>query len=105
MDSQTVVAVAGEVDHLTAAGLDDALHAAVMSGAACIEVDFSRVTFCDCAGLTVLLAARRHCQQAGLRFAVSGPLSPVVKRLVQVTGTGPVLLRESDPVDGPARTV
>ncbi|MEU7305267.1 STAS domain-containing protein [Streptomyces sp. NPDC007206] len=105
MDSRTVVAVAGEVDHLTAAGLDDALQAAVISGATHIEADFSRVAFCDCAGLNVLLAAHNRCRQAGVRFAVSGPLSPVVERLLQVGGTGPVLLRESDPVDGSARSV
>ncbi|MFC4472397.1 STAS domain-containing protein [Streptomyces xiangluensis] len=47
-----VVAVSGGVDHLTAARLDDVLLTAVASGARSVEVDFSRVSFCDCAGLT-----------------------------------------------------
>ncbi|GAB2859933.1 STAS domain-containing protein [Streptomyces deserti] len=92
---RTVVAVAGEVDHLTAARLSDELEAAVINGARCVEADFSRVAFCDCSGLSVLLAARSHCQVAGVGFAASGPVTPAVRRLLQVTDTGPLLLAEA----------
>lgn len=87
---RTVVAVAGEVDHQTATRLDDVLLAAMASGARCVEVDFSRVSFCDCAGLNVLLGARS--QDAGVRFLVAGPVAPAVERLLQLTDTAPLLL-------------
>ncbi|MGX5207164.1 STAS domain-containing protein [Streptomyces violaceus] len=92
VDRRTVVTVVGEVDHLTADRLSEELESAVINGARSIEADFSRVAFCDCSGLSVLLAAHGHCRDAGALFAVSGPMTPVVKRLLQLTGTGPVLL-------------
>ncbi|MEV6742295.1 STAS domain-containing protein [Streptomyces sp. NPDC051104] len=94
LDSRTVVSVAGEVDHLTAARVGDELGVAVLSGARWVEADFSRVGFCDCAGLNVLLAARSHFRDAGVQFSMSGPVAPAVERLFQLTGTGP-LLREA----------
>ncbi|MEU5891653.1 STAS domain-containing protein [Streptomyces sp. NPDC047461] len=72
------MAVSGEMDHLAAARLDDALLAAAVSGARYIEVDFSQVRFCDCAGLNVL------------RFVMFGPVAPAVERLLELTGTGPL---------------
>ena len=95
LDSRTVVSATGEVDHLTAALLGDELGAAVLGGARWVEADFSRVGFCDCAGLGVLLAARSHLRDAGVRFSVSGPVAPAVERLFRLTGTGPLLLREA----------
>jgi anti-sigma B factor antagonist len=91
--SRTVVSVAGEVDHLTAARLGDALGAAILSGARWVAADFRQVRFCDCAGLSVLLAARSHFEDAGVCFSVSGPVTPVVDRLFQLTGTGQLLRR------------
>ncbi|UXY17482.1 STAS domain-containing protein [Streptomyces cynarae] len=91
LDSRMVVSVAGEVDHLTAARLGDELGAAGLSGARWVEADFSRVGFCDCSGLNVLLAARSHFRDAGVRFSVFGPVAPAVERLFQLTGTGPLL--------------
>ncbi|MFF4433887.1 STAS domain-containing protein [Streptomyces sp. NPDC001513] len=35
-----------------------------------LEVDFTHVTFCDCAGLTALLRARAAARQAGAAFAL-----------------------------------
>ncbi|MFM9709074.1 STAS domain-containing protein [Streptomyces galilaeus] len=89
---RTVVAVTGEVDHQTATRLDDVLLTVIASGARCVEVDFSRVSFCDCAGLNVLLGARSRCLDAGVRFVVAGPVAPAVERLLQLTGTAPLLL-------------
>ncbi|MFL5992786.1 MAG: STAS domain-containing protein [Streptomyces sp.] len=68
--------MSGQVRHLTAARLDDVLLAAVLSGARCVEVDFSRAGFCDRAGLNVLLGARSHCRDEGVRFACPGRSHP-----------------------------
>ncbi|MFM9709070.1 STAS domain-containing protein [Streptomyces galilaeus] len=67
----------------------------MINGARSVEADFSRVVFCDCAGLSALLAARGHCQDAGVRFWVSGPVTAAVQRLLQLTDTGPLLLAKA----------
>ncbi|PWI11707.1 hypothetical protein DIZ27_02965 [Streptomyces sp. NWU339] len=72
--------------------LNNELKAAALSGARRVEVDFSRVDFCDCAGLNALLAARIHCQELGVGFSVPGPVTPAFARLVQLAGVGPLLL-------------
>ncbi|WP_434598006.1 STAS domain-containing protein [Streptomyces sp. A5-4] len=81
---RVVVPVVGEVDHLTSARLGSELDTAVTSGAQCIEVDFRRVKFCDCSGVNALLGARRTALEAGACLHLSGPLEPVVARLLQV---------------------
>jgi anti-anti-sigma factor len=86
-----IVPVVGEVDELTSPQLRAELLAAVLSGARCVEVDFTQVSFCDCSGLTALLSARRQAQEAGIRFGVSGPVTPVVERLFSLTGVDAVL--------------
>ncbi|WP_327321889.1 STAS domain-containing protein [Streptomyces sp. NBC_01210] len=91
-DGLTTVPVAGEVDHTTSAQLEGELALAVTSGAQCIEVDFRRVSFCDCSGLNALLSARAHAQEAGVCFGVSGPVAPVVARLLQMAEVEPLLL-------------
>ncbi|MEU3862444.1 STAS domain-containing protein [Streptomyces sp. NPDC028722] len=93
-DSGTVVTVTvtGEMDHVSACRLTDEVRAAVLSGARRVETDFSRVTFCDCSGLNVLLAARSHCRDLGVCFSVSGPLTPPVARLFLLAGIGAPLL-------------
>ncbi|MGI5405077.1 STAS domain-containing protein [Streptomyces sp. CA-135486] len=71
----TTVPVTGEVDHATSAQLEGELELAVTSGAQCIEVDFCRVSLCDCSGLNALLSARSHAQEAGVCFGVRGDRS------------------------------
>ncbi|MEV0976455.1 STAS domain-containing protein [Streptomyces sp. NPDC049915] len=87
-----VVTVAGEVDHRTASGLGEELETAAAGGARQVEVDFSLVGCCDCAGLNVLLAARIHCQDRGVGLPVSGLVMPAIARLFQLTGAGSLLL-------------
>ncbi|MEU5320330.1 STAS domain-containing protein [Streptomyces sp. NPDC021056] len=58
-----------------------------MSGARCVEADLSRVRFCDCAGLNVLLGAWSRCRDAGVRFVVFGPIGPGL-RLLHRSGSG-----------------
>ncbi|MFF9457682.1 STAS domain-containing protein [Streptomyces flaveolus] len=92
---RTVVTVTGEVDHVGAVRLTGVLEAAAaLSGTGDVPVDFSRVGFCDCSGLNTLLAARNHCQDLGIRFSLSEPVTLPVARLFQLTGAGPLLLRQ-----------
>ncbi|MCA6091119.1 STAS domain-containing protein [Streptomyces sp. SCA3-4] len=86
VNGRTTVPVAGEVDYLTSSRLSDELASAVASGAQCVDVDFSRVSFCDCSGLNALLSASEYARDEGIGFSVSGPVAPAVERLLKATG-------------------
>ncbi|MEU9044749.1 MULTISPECIES: STAS domain-containing protein [unclassified Kitasatospora] len=85
-----VVTVAGELDHDTADALRAALAAPPPHGVERIVIDFTDLRFCDSTGLNVLLRAHLDAQAAGLRLELAGP-SPVVARLLAVTGADTVL--------------
>ncbi|WP_412538604.1 STAS domain-containing protein [Longispora sp. K20-0274] len=85
----TVVAVAGEIDVGTAAGLDRRLTAVLDAGRVRLVIDLTGVTFCDSTGIGVLVNAARRLRIQDLRVHLTG-LGPVMVRLVEVTGIGPV---------------
>ncbi|WP_406391187.1 STAS domain-containing protein [Streptomyces sp. NBC_00882] len=100
---RAIVMVLGEVDLTTAPQLTEAVASALGLGVKGVDVDFSGVSFCDCSGLNALLLVRHRCQERGVAFSVLGPVSPLVRRLVQVTGLADVLLSGTDhePDGGP----
>ncbi|MER6434375.1 STAS domain-containing protein [Streptomyces sp900105245] len=59
-----VVTVAGELDVVTAAELRHALQQAVATYPRMI-VDLAGVPFCDCTGLSALMAANRRAKERG----------------------------------------
>ncbi|MEV0981140.1 STAS domain-containing protein [Streptomyces sp. NPDC049915] len=68
------------------------METAAAGGAQQVEVTFSRVCFCDCAGLNLLLATSINCQDRGVGLSVSRPVTPAVARLFQLAGAGRLLL-------------
>ncbi|MFG2487643.1 MULTISPECIES: STAS domain-containing protein [Streptomyces] len=80
------VVVSGEIDFENAAVLREVLLAALVSHRTALLVDLERVTFCDCAGLNALLAARHAALRAGrsLRITAAGRR---VQRLLDITAT------------------
>ncbi|MFZ3471458.1 STAS domain-containing protein [Streptomyces sp. 2.9] len=88
---RTTVALAGELDLYTGPRLRDALDAVIASGAHRIEVDLRNLTFCDCFGLSILLAARLDALRVGCAFGIVGPLAQTVRRLFQLGGVSRVL--------------
>jgi anti-anti-sigma factor len=85
-----VVSPVGEVDVATVDVLRDAARDAVASEPRCLVIDLSGLTFCGSAGLGMLLEACRAAEAAGVHFAiVAGP--PIVRRILDITGLGPVL--------------
>ncbi|WP_404953490.1 STAS domain-containing protein [Streptomyces sp. 147326] len=84
------VCVSGEIDFDNAGILRDALLTALVSHRGTLLLDLSRVTFCDCAGLNVLLAARAAAQRAGRRLRITQTGRPV-ERLLDLTATRPYL--------------
>lgn len=78
------VAVAGELDLAGAPALAEALSAAQASAAA-VVLDLRGLTFCDTAGLHVVLAADEHARQHAARLVLI-PASPAVHRVFELTG-------------------
>ena len=60
-----VVAVSGEIDIASAPKLREELLSALRRHGARLALDLRGVTFMDCAGVNVLLAARRHARLDG----------------------------------------
>ncbi|MFI0242243.1 STAS domain-containing protein [Streptomyces sp. NPDC016845] len=83
---RTLVAVHGEVDLETAPGFEHDLRSALNDSARGLELDLQALRFCDCAGLGVLLRVRRTALATGKPVTVRSA-SPLVARLLQVTGT------------------
>ncbi|MET7386188.1 STAS domain-containing protein [Streptomyces sp. NPDC005529] len=81
---RTIVRVAGEVDYLTSPRLADGLEAVLAGGAGWVEVEFTEVSFCDCAALGVLIQARQKAHAAGARLRLRGSFQPSVSRLLAV---------------------
>jgi len=97
----TVMTVVGELDIATAPGLAQALMD-FASGGARVLLDLRQLTFLDCRGLSVLLAARQ-------RFVASGgdlvlvEVRGVARRVVDLTGSAAAL--GLAPADTPDRAV
>ena len=80
-----VLAVAGEVDLLTAPVLGDGVTTALADAPDLLVIDLSEVSFLASIGITVLLEARREAG-AGTRVRVVAPDGGVVNRTLQLTG-------------------
>jgi anti-sigma B factor antagonist len=65
-----VVKVSGEIDIATGPKLREDLLGAIRRHGARLALDLSCVTFMDCAGINVLLAAHRHARLKGGRVRV-----------------------------------
>ncbi|MFD7965200.1 STAS domain-containing protein [Streptomyces zaomyceticus] len=85
------VVVSGEIDSATASALRRTLRLALLAHPAGVTLDLSAVTFCDCAGLRVVLTARHQHLDGGRHALTLGPVSPRVMRLLELTGTREVL--------------
>lgn len=81
----TVLAISGELDISTTAGLRDRIAAVLEDGARLVVIDLSRVSFCDASGLRMLVAVRRKADAYGCAVALAGP-RPHVRKLLRITG-------------------
>ncbi|MFF3674547.1 STAS domain-containing protein [Streptomyces sp. NPDC002120] len=84
------VLVSGEIDFDNATLLGEVLLAALASHRATLLVDLEQVTFCDCAGLNILLTARRAALRAGRGLHVTAA-GCRVERLLNLTDTRSLL--------------
>jgi anti-anti-sigma factor len=80
------VTASGELDLLAVPGLESRLLEARRHGEDRVVIGLAEVTFIDCAALRTLIAAQEQARSAGGWLKLEGP-SPVVRRLLDVTGT------------------
>ncbi|GHE75821.1 hypothetical protein GCM10018771_67500 [Streptomyces cellulosae] len=80
------VTVAGELDVMSAPGVRDTLRVAIADYRS-VVVDCSGVTFCDCSGLSALLAAVRAAQANGIELRLRA-VPHSLARLLRLTHTG-----------------
>ncbi|GGN94857.1 hypothetical protein GCM10010112_84580 [Actinoplanes lobatus] len=90
------VAVAGEIDLSTS----DVLHAGLLAVLSAqlperIEVDLAKVTFMDCGGLTVLVAAGKAAARTGCQLRITNP-QPIIRRVLDLTGLLEILTARFD---------
>lgn len=79
------VALTGEIDLACADELTAHLCATLDAYPQGMELDLAAVTFCDCRGLAAMLTAQIKARHLGRHFAL-GPHSPIVARLLDLTG-------------------
>jgi anti-anti-sigma factor len=80
-----VVAVRGEIDLFTCAGLRAAILAPLRSGLH-VTVDLAEVSFMDAAGVGELLAAKHEAALLALRLSLRNAAG-IVRRVLELTGT------------------
>lgn len=86
-----VVTLPSEIDLANASQVHDALTRARESGTAMVVADATETTFCDCAGVRALVRAHRQATAAGTNLRVASATSPIVRRILELTGADQVL--------------
>ncbi|SEM62140.1 STAS domain-containing protein [Streptacidiphilus jiangxiensis] len=89
------ITLVGEIDMDSAPIVRHALSRCVADGVRAIEVDLTRVSFCDCSGLSALLQAYDRAAAAGVSLRLHHP-RPVVARLIALVCTDAPLLSLDD---------
>ncbi|MEU4034202.1 STAS domain-containing protein [Streptomyces collinus] len=79
------VTVRGELDLVSGDRLRNPLGEALATSTGGLDLDLSGLTFCDCAGLTVLLELRRRALSGGKTITIQHT-SPTVDRLLRLLG-------------------
>ncbi len=97
------VVVAGEIDMATSRQLRHSLRAALAESVSGVDLDLTRVSFCDCAGLNVLLDARQHASTDGKTVTI-GSAGPTVVRLLALSDTSSLFAPPSEAGPGIAFT-
>ncbi|KMS66904.1 hypothetical protein ACH49_29035 [Streptomyces leeuwenhoekii] len=85
-----IVQISGDMDYQTAPVFRDRLLDEIARGQQRVVLDLSAVSFCDSAGLNVLLWAWRRAEGAGA-VLVLACVSPKVQRMLTMTGVDTVL--------------
>lgn len=101
-DNGALLTLAGEIDLSSAPVLRDCLARCIHEGARAVDVDLTGVTFCDCAGLGIMVEARRRLAEGGGVLRLHHP-RPAVARLLVATGTAGRLLADRARAPAPGK--
>ncbi|MEV3924895.1 STAS domain-containing protein [Actinomadura coerulea] len=80
-----ILALRGDLDMASAPALGEHLLAALPPGPRLLILDLSEVSFCDAAGLTMLIGVQRRAAGLGITLHLSAP-RPQVAKLLRITG-------------------
>ena len=92
----TVVVVEGELDMSTAGDLTQVLTMAIDAGETNVVLDLASLSFCDSAGLAVMVGAHNRLDALGRRLIVAAP-SEAVARVLDLSGVSQVIPMMADP--------
>ncbi|MFD9337517.1 STAS domain-containing protein [Streptomyces sp. NPDC060028] len=81
------VTVGGDLDVVSAPTVHDPLRAAISMRLGGVDVDCAQLSFCDCSGLSALLAATRGVKAAEVELRLRA-VPHVLARLLQLSHTG-----------------
>ncbi|MGW4569508.1 STAS domain-containing protein [Streptomyces sp. NPDC004561] len=84
-DDRVHVTVRGELDLVSGNQLRDQLSEALAASSGGLDLDLSGLSFCDCAGLSVLLELRQRALSRG-KTVVIQDTSPAIDRLLHLVG-------------------
>jgi len=85
-DGTPVISVAGELDLTNAGEVRSAIEAVVSGHSQRVVFEISDLTFMDSSGIALLASVTRHVREVELRDP-----SPIVRRLIEMTGLDKVL--------------
>ncbi|TMR19935.1 STAS domain-containing protein [Nonomuraea turkmeniaca] len=81
----TVVRLSGEIDIFTSEALRRQLLGTLHYSTSLLILDLSEVSFCDAAGLAVMIGVQRRARVLGIRVALAAP-RPFLSRLLHISG-------------------
>jgi anti-anti-sigma factor len=81
----TIARLEGELDIATAPALRERLLGVLRPGVRLLIIDLSGVSFCDVAGLAVLIGMQRRATARGITVRLAAP-RPQVAQLLRITG-------------------
>lgn len=96
-DAVTRLALSGELDLTGAQPVDEAVEAALTSGASEILLDLTQTTFIDSAGVGALLSAQRRTERSGAAFRLVSPPGSEGRLVIDLAGLATLLNLETEP--------
>ena len=81
----TIARLEGDLDIATAPPLREHLLSVLSRGVRLLIIDLSGVSFCDAAGLAVLIGTQRHARARGIIVRLAAP-RPQLAKLLRITG-------------------
>jgi anti-sigma B factor antagonist len=86
-DGTSVIRLSGELDMVTAERVRSAVEAALSSASERLVFDISGLEFMDSSGIALLVSATRKARKVEVRHP-----TPIVRRLIELTGLTEILL-------------